>query len=126
MPPLPLLSCTEKPGGSVCPLVFCPSAATKLGEESALHYWKSCLPQAYGQQTPPQPGASWEISSPDPSSGPAPWSTGLQAQWPCHTPPHWMKRAFTGFQSHLSFTELGERGEGSTRGRQGALMGGQR
>lgn len=51
-------------------LVAWPSAhqLPQSWEESALHYQRSCLLQAYGQQTP-QPRASWERSSSDPSSG---------------------------------------------------------
>jgi hypothetical protein len=62
---------------------------------SALHYQRSCLPQAYGQQTP-QPRASQEMSRPQHWSSPFfPWNTGLSAQGPCHGPLLWMQKFYT-------------------------------
>lgn len=124
-PSLLQLFYTQVPESSVFSPGLLPTGCHRAREESALHYQRSRVPQAYGQQTL-QPGASWDMSSPDPSSGPAPSSPrarGSKLSGPYHTPPQWVKRLFTFSKSHLGFIDLDERGEGGTRGREGARMG---
>lgn len=51
-PSSPRLFCTQMPWGSVLSPGLLPTSCHKAGEESVLHYLRSRLPQAYGQQTP--------------------------------------------------------------------------
>lgn len=118
----PQLFGTQTPGGSVLSPSLLPTSCHKAGEEPALHYQRSHLPQAYGRQTS-QPGASWEMSSPDPSSGPAPssWGTpGCRLSGPHHTPPLWMKRPFTLFQVSAHLIALDGSREAGTWGGKGS------
>lgn len=95
---------TPIPESSVFPPGLLPTSCHRAREESALRYQRSRVPQAYGQQTP-QPGASWEMSSPDPSSGPVPsflraWGSKLSGP-PSPHPSQWMKRFSHCSKSHL-------------------------
>lgn len=54
-PSLPQLFYTQMPGGSVLSSGLLPTSCHKAGEESAVHYQRSRLPQAYGQQNQPSP-----------------------------------------------------------------------
>lgn len=75
-PPRLCSSAPRSLGARFCPLAFCPPAATKLGS-NLLCIIRGVVTLRHMVSRPPhtQPGASWEMSSPDPSSGPAPWST---------------------------------------------------
>lgn len=90
-PSLPQLFYTQMPGGSVLSPGLLPTSCHKAGEESAMHYQRSRLPQAYGQQNHLQPRASQEMFSPDPSSGLAsysPGALGYRLSGPHHFSPH--------------------------------------
>lgn len=54
-PSLPQLFYIQMPGASVLSPGLLPTSCHKAGEESALHYQRSRLAQAYGQQNHPSP-----------------------------------------------------------------------
>ena len=49
---LPQLFCIQVPEGSVLSAGLLHTSCHKAKQESALHYQRSQVPQAYGQQTP--------------------------------------------------------------------------